>query len=149
LLLRGGGWALVVGRGTAGVRVVLPGLAGMLGLRYRVFAAWTGAAATVWAVAHVLLGYAAGAGWRHVHQLIGRVGIALAGAVMVALAVAWLLRRRARGHQDEPPPARRRRVAPRRGRRGGRRRPWRSSPSITDHKRFREAVAVDREEQPC
>ena len=102
LLLRGGGWALVVGRCTAGARVLLPGLAGMLGLRYRTFALWTGVAATVWAVAHVLLGYAAGAGWRHVHQLTGRVGIALAGAVMVALAVAWLLRRRARGHQDEP-----------------------------------------------
>jgi membrane protein DedA with SNARE-associated domain len=34
LLLRGGGWALVVGRCTAGARVLLPGLAGMLGLRY-------------------------------------------------------------------------------------------------------------------
>ena len=102
LLLRGGGWALVVGRCTAGARVVLPGLAGMLGLRYRVFVVWTGAAAIIWAAAHVLLGYLAGAGWRHIHQLTGRVGIALAGAVMVALAVAWLLRRRARGHQDEP-----------------------------------------------
>jgi membrane protein DedA with SNARE-associated domain len=102
LLLRGGGWALVIGRGTAGARVVLPGLAGMLGLRYRTFAFWTGAAATVWAAAHVLLGYAAGAGWRHVHQLTGRIGLALAGAVMVALAVAWLLRRPARRHHDEP-----------------------------------------------
>src|SRR5215213_4926681 len=102
LLLRGGGWALVVGRCTAGARVVLPGLAGMLGLRYRTFALWTGVAATVWATAHVLLGYAVGAGWRQVHQLTGRIGIALAGAVLVALVVAWLLRRRARGHQDEP-----------------------------------------------
>jgi membrane-associated protein len=102
LLLRGGGWPLVVGRCTAGARVVLPGLAGMLGLRYRTFALWTGVAATVWAAAHVLLGYAAGAGWRQVHQLTGRVGIALAGAVLVALAVAWLLRRRARRHQAEP-----------------------------------------------
>jgi membrane-associated protein len=34
LLLRGGGGPLLVGRCTAGVRVVLPGLAGMLGLRY-------------------------------------------------------------------------------------------------------------------
>ena len=47
LLLRGGGWPLVVGRGTAGARVVLPGLAGMLGLRYRVFVLWTRAAAIV------------------------------------------------------------------------------------------------------
>jgi membrane protein DedA with SNARE-associated domain len=96
LLLRGGGRALAVGRCTAGVRVVLPGLAGMLGLRYRTFTLWTGAAATVWAVAHVLAGYAAGAGWRHVHHLSGRVGLALAVAVAVALGVAWLARRPAR-----------------------------------------------------
>jgi membrane-associated protein len=102
LLLRGGGWALVVGRCTAGARVVLPGLAGMLGLRYRTFALWTGAAASVWAAAHVLLGYLAGAGWRHIHQLTGRVGVALALAVVVALAVAWLLHRPARRHHDEP-----------------------------------------------
>jgi membrane-associated protein len=101
LLLRGG-WALVVGRCTAGARVVLPGLAGMLGLRYRTFALWTGAAATLWAAAHVLLGHLAGAGWRHVHQLAGRVGMALALAVLVALAVAWLLRRPAPRHNDEP-----------------------------------------------
>jgi membrane protein DedA with SNARE-associated domain len=96
LLLRGGGGPLLVGRCTAGVRVVLPGLAGMLGLPYRVFVAWTGVAATGWAVAHVLLGYAAGAGWRHADRLTGRVGLALAGAVVVALAVAWVVRRPAR-----------------------------------------------------
>lgn len=96
LLLRGGGRALVVGRCTAGARVVLPGLAGMLGLRYRTFALWTGVAATLWAVTHVLLGYAAGASWHHVHRLTGRVGIALGLLVAAALVVAWLVRRRAR-----------------------------------------------------
>ena len=93
LLLRGGGGPLLVGRCTAGARVVLPGLAGMVGLRYRVFALWTGAAATLWAVAHVLLGYAAGAGWRHADRLTGRVGLALALAVVAAAAVTWLARR--------------------------------------------------------
>jgi membrane protein DedA with SNARE-associated domain len=90
LLLRGGSRALLVGRCTAGARVVLPGLAGMLGLRYRTFALWTGVAAVVWAVAHVLVGYAAGAGWRHVHHLSGRVGLALAVLIAAALAAAWL-----------------------------------------------------------
>jgi membrane protein DedA with SNARE-associated domain len=99
LLLRGG-WALLAGRCTAGARVVLPGLAGMLGLRYRTFALWTGAAATVWAVAHVLVGYAAGAGWRHAHHLTGRVGIAIAAALVVALVVVWLLHRPARREPD-------------------------------------------------
>jgi membrane-associated protein len=148
LLLRGGGWPLMVGRCTAGARVLLPGLAGMVGLRYRTFVLWTGMAATVWAAAHVLLGYAAGAGWRQVHQLTGQVGLALVLAVAVGLAVAWLLRRPARGHQDQP----RQPVAAgwRRAEAGGNEgRPWRSSPSTTDHRRLREAVAVDREEHPC
>ena len=102
LLLRGGGRALFVGRCATGARVVLPGLAGMLGLRYRSFALWTGAAATAWATAHVLLGYAAGAGWRQIHHLTGRVGIGLALAVAVAAAVTWLLRRRPAVRDREP-----------------------------------------------
>jgi membrane protein DedA with SNARE-associated domain len=114
LLLRDGGGPLLVGRCTAGVRVVLPGLAGVLGLRYRVFALWTGAAATFWAVAHVLVGYAAGAGWRQADRLTGRVGLALAGAVVVAAAVTWTCRRaggsraaaRARGAASSAPPPR-------------------------------------------
>jgi membrane protein DedA with SNARE-associated domain len=101
LLLRGR-WALLVGRCTAGARVVLPGLAGMLGLRYRSFALWTGAAAIVWAVVHVLVGYAAGASWRHAHHLTGRVGIAIAAALVAALAVAWLLRPDRRTRRSEP-----------------------------------------------
>jgi undecaprenyl-diphosphatase len=108
LLLLGGGRALLAGRCTAGIRVVLPGLAGMLGLRYRTFAGWTGVAATVWATAHVLLGYAADAGWRHAHELAGRAGIALALAVAVALAVAWLVSRRSPTVAGPGPSARRR-----------------------------------------
>jgi membrane protein DedA with SNARE-associated domain len=114
LLLRGGGGPLLVGRCTAGVRVVLPGLAGMLGLRYRLFALWSGAAATVWAVAHVLVGYAAGAGWRHADRLTGRLALGLAVAVVVAAAVTWLARRaggsraaaRARAAASSAPPRR-------------------------------------------
>ena len=147
LLLRGGGWALVVGRGTAGARVVLPGLAGMLGLRYRTFALWTGAAATLWAAAHVLLGYAAGAGWRQIHQLTGRIGIALAGPCWSAwpspgCCAAGPDDTRTSPASPSPPGG----AAPRRrdegeGHGGHRHRP------LT--KRFRGAVAVDREEQPC
>jgi len=100
LLLAGRGRALVVGRCTAGARVVLPGLAGMLGLRYRSFALWTGVAATLWAVAHVLAGYAAGAGWRHAQLLTGRAALVLGLAVAAGLAVAWLRRRSARAERE-------------------------------------------------
>jgi membrane-associated protein len=105
LLLRGGGGTMFLARCTAGARVVLPGLAGMLGLRYRRFALWTGSAAVLWAASHVLLGFLAGAGWRHVHHLSGRVGLALAAALVAGLAVAWLLRRPRRHRQAEPEPA--------------------------------------------
>jgi membrane protein DedA with SNARE-associated domain len=100
LLAKGGGRALAVGRCTAGARVVLPGLAGMLGLRYRTFARWTGAAATLWAAAHVLAGYAAGAGWRQAQLLGGRIGIAVGLVVAVGLAVAWLWRRPTRDQRE-------------------------------------------------
>ena len=103
LLLRGGGRALFVGCWTAGARVVLPGLAGMLGLRYRTFVLWTGPAATAWAAAHVLLGYAAGASWGHVHHLTGRVGLGLALAVAVAATVAWLVHRRHEPVEERAP----------------------------------------------
>ncbi len=84
VLQRRGGPALVLGRMTAGVRVLLPGLAGASGIRYRRFLAWTAPAAAVWAVAHVLLGYAAGEG---AHEVAGRAGLIL----LVVLAVAGAL----------------------------------------------------------
>jgi membrane protein DedA with SNARE-associated domain len=70
------------------------------------------------AVAHVLLGYAAGAGWRHANRLPGQVGLALAGAVVVALSVAWVVRRSARRLSRRSPvaagagPSARRRARP-------------------------------------
>ena len=102
LLDRGGGRALFVGRLTAGARVVLPGLAGMLHFRYRSFALWTGSAATLWVLAHVLLGYAAGAGWRQIHHLTGRVGLVLALVILASLTTAWLLHRPASRKDDDP-----------------------------------------------
>jgi membrane protein DedA with SNARE-associated domain len=101
VLQRRGGPALVLGRMTAGVRVLLPGLAGASGIRYRRFLAWTAPAAAVWAVAHVLLGYAAGEGWHRAHEVAGRAGlillVVLAVAGALALAAAAVRRHRAAG----------------------------------------------------
>ena len=51
-------------------------------------------------MAHVLVGYAAGAGWRHVQLLTGRAGLGLGLAVAAGLAVAWLRRRSARAERE-------------------------------------------------
>ena len=94
LLLRGGGRALVVGRFAAGARVVLPGLAGMLGLRYRSFALWTGAAAPGGGAAPGQRGDAPRAGRGPGPPPTRALGRGVAMAVAAGAALAWLLRRR-------------------------------------------------------
>src|SRR6478609_2701508 len=55
-----GGSAVFVGRSTAFLRAVTPGLAGLSGMRYRRFLLWNAAGALVWGVGCVVAGYVAG-----------------------------------------------------------------------------------------
>jgi membrane protein DedA with SNARE-associated domain len=99
ILNRRGGVALFVGRLTAGARVLLPGLAGASRMRYRGFLLWNAPAGAAWAIAHVMLGYVTGEGWRRVHDLAGRAALFLLLGVAVLAAVGLgghLLARRRR-----------------------------------------------------
>lgn len=88
-----GGKAVFFGRFTAALRVMIPGLAGMSGLRYPVFLAFNVAGAVGWVTLSVMLGYIGGSSWRHVEHIASRVGLG-ALAVLVAMMLAgWLLRR--------------------------------------------------------
>lgn len=91
-----GGAAVFLGRFTAALRVLVPGLAGMARLDYRVFAVWNAAGGTVWATGFVLLGYAAGTSWRRVEAAAKRASLvlllALAVLAAIALAARWLAR---------------------------------------------------------
>jgi undecaprenyl-diphosphatase len=95
-LARRGGPAVFFGRFTAALRALIPGLAGMAGLRYRTFAAYNAAGGTLWAAGFVLLGYVAGTGWRQVEQAAKRASLllllALAAVAVLVLAVRWLIR---------------------------------------------------------
>jgi membrane protein DedA with SNARE-associated domain/membrane-associated phospholipid phosphatase len=82
-----GGKAVFFGRFTAALRVLIPGLAGMSGLRYRRFLAYNAAGGVVWATAFVSAGYLAGDSWRHVEHIAGRAGVILALLVVVAVVV--------------------------------------------------------------
>jgi len=95
-----GGRAVFLGRFTAALRVMIPGLAGMSGLPYRSFAVANVAGGTLWAVGFVLLGYAAGESWRKVERLARSAGLLLLSAVVVVGAVLLLGRWVAR-HQDQ------------------------------------------------
>ncbi|WP_164737265.1 VTT domain-containing protein [Georgenia sp. SYP-B2076] len=97
-----GGSAVFVGRFTAALRVLIPGLAGMARMRYRTFAAYNVAGGTLWAVAAVLLGYLGGKSWRHVEHIASRVGLGILVLVVLVFLLGRLLR-----------PERRRRLAAR------------------------------------
>jgi membrane protein DedA with SNARE-associated domain/membrane-associated phospholipid phosphatase len=74
---RGGGKAVFFGRFTAALRVMIPGLAGMAGMRYRSFLLSNLSGGAVWATVFVLLGYVAGTGWRRVEALAKRASLVL------------------------------------------------------------------------
>jgi len=70
-----GGRAVFLGRFTAALRVLVPGLAGMAGLRYSTFLAYNAAGGALWASGFVLAGYVAGDSWRRVEHAAGRAGV--------------------------------------------------------------------------
>jgi membrane-associated protein len=82
-LHRRGGPAVFLGRFTALLRALVPGVAGMAGIHYRTFAIWNLLGGAVWATACVIGGYAVG-------DVIGRY-IADAGYVLVGLVVLGAL----------------------------------------------------------
>lgn len=106
LLERYGGPAVFLGRFVAFARAVIPGLAGMSGLRYRVFLFYNALGGLVWGVGYTLLGYVVGVSFEHILSTVGLWSVAVvAGSVVVVVAVRLLLRMRARrrppaGHPD-------------------------------------------------
>ena len=107
LVRRLGGRAAFVGRFTAALRALVPGLAGVSGVPYRTFAAYNVAGGVLWAIGFVLLGFAAGPAWRTAERVAGRAGLVLLGTIVVVVAAAAaLLHRRRPGHRGRPAPER-------------------------------------------
>jgi membrane protein DedA with SNARE-associated domain/membrane-associated phospholipid phosphatase/GT2 family glycosyltransferase len=88
-----GAKAVFFGRFTAALRVMIPGLAGMSGLRYRTFLTYNVASAIGWGTLSVLLGYLGGSSWQHVAHIASRIGLAALAAIIVAVLGGYLLRR--------------------------------------------------------
>jgi len=91
-----GGKAVFLGRFTAALRVMIPGLAGMSGMDYRTFAAYNVAGGTVWAAGFVLLGYAGGSSYRHVESIAKKASLLVLLLVVVVAGTVWVARRIAR-----------------------------------------------------
>ncbi|NUR05375.1 MAG: DedA family protein [Nocardioidaceae bacterium] len=97
-----GGSAVLVGRFTAFLRAVTPGLAGLSGMRYRRFLAWNALGGLLWGVGCVVAGYLAGSSYEKVASYVGRAGAVAALAMVVVALVAWRARRR-HAREAEPP----------------------------------------------
>jgi undecaprenyl-diphosphatase len=90
---RRGASAVFFGRFTTGLRVLVPGLAGIAGVPYGRFLLFNAAGGIAWSATFVLLGYFAGAAWERVARDASRIGLALLVLILVGLVVGRVLRR--------------------------------------------------------
>jgi membrane-associated protein len=93
-LNRRGGLAVVVGRFTAFLRAVIPGLAGMSSMPYRIFLPANAAGGILWGTAYCLLGYFVGHAYTKVEHVSGLASDVLLGLIVVVIAFLSLRRRR-------------------------------------------------------
>ena len=97
MLERYGGPAVFLGRFIAFARAIIPGLAGMSGLRYRTFLIYNAAGALLWGIGYTLLGYIVGLSFEHVLKVVGLWSLVAVGVVVfVAVVVGLVIRRRRR-----------------------------------------------------
>ncbi len=93
-----GGPAVFLGRFVAFARALIPGLAGMSGLRYRTFLFYNAIGGLIWGVGYTLLGYVVGLSFERILSEVGLWSLAVVGAiVVVAVVVRAVLKRRERG----------------------------------------------------
>ena len=90
-----GGWAVLLSRGTAFLRAVMPALAGSSRMPYGRFLVFNATGGVVWGVAVVLLGYFAGSSYQQVEGTLGKVSAVLVVVVVVIGLVVWRRRRHA------------------------------------------------------
>jgi membrane protein DedA with SNARE-associated domain len=94
-----GGSAVLLGRGVAFFRAVMPALAGTARMPYARFLAWNAVGGVTWGAAVVLLGYAAGASYARVEQVVGRDAAFVVLAIVVVALVVWRVRAHRRAHR--------------------------------------------------
>ncbi|MDX6228527.1 MAG: rane-associated protein [Frankiales bacterium] len=104
-LKRNGGRAVFLGRFTAFLRAVMPGLAGTSKMAYRRFLAFNALGGLVWAIGFTMLGYLAGASYQKVQKVAGTASEVLLGLVILLVVVLVIRRRRAeRSSESSPTP---------------------------------------------
>jgi membrane-associated protein len=98
---RTGAKGVVLGRWTAALRALVPGLAGMSHMPYPRFASANVAGGVLWAGLVASVGYVAGDSWHRVQSDLGSASTALLGLILV-MGVAWHVGRRLRERRRSP-----------------------------------------------
>jgi membrane-associated protein len=96
-----GGRAVFLGRSTAFLRAVMPGLAGVARMPYGRFLIFNAAGGIVWALGFTLLGYLVGASYHEAENVAGWAGEAVLGLIIV-VAVVLVIRHRRKERDPEP-----------------------------------------------
>ena len=97
-LRRRGGSAVFLGRWTAFFRAVMPALAGLSGMRYRVFLPWNAIGGIAWGATAVTAGYLAGESYHRVEKWLGRGAAGIVALIVVVAIAVWAVRR----HRAQP-----------------------------------------------
>ena len=97
---RHGGKTVFLGRFVGFLRALAPFVAGSARMRYGQFLTYNALGGILWSSSFVLLGYALGEGWRTAERWTGRASAIVGGALLFAIAVAWLWRWLARHETD-------------------------------------------------
>jgi membrane-associated protein len=84
---RFGGKSVFIGRFTAALRALVPGLAGMSRLPYGRFLAWNAAGGTLWAASFVVLGYLAGSQYARIEHYANYIGLGLLAVIIITLVI--------------------------------------------------------------
>jgi membrane protein DedA with SNARE-associated domain/membrane-associated phospholipid phosphatase len=92
LLRRRAGSAVVVGRFTAALRVLVPGMAGISGLPYPTFLLFNAVGGIAWATAAAIVGYVAGKSYQAAEQRVSIFGVGVLALVVGGYLVARLRR---------------------------------------------------------
>ncbi|WP_435176624.1 DedA family protein [Actinacidiphila sp. bgisy145] len=101
LIRRRGPAAVFLGRFIAFFRALMPALAGMSRMPYRVFLVFNAAGGIVWGVGFTLLGYYAGDAYKRVERTAGTAVAVVVAVVVVGAVVYWHFKRR--GRESKPP----------------------------------------------
>ena len=89
-----GAFAVFLGRWTAFLRAVMPGLAGASRMPYRRFLFWNAVGGLAWGATFCLVGYLAGNSYEAVERQIGLWGAVGTASLVVAVVVVLHVRRR-------------------------------------------------------